>query len=73
MGWVIAFVVVAIVGMCLDSVAGKIVVGAGVVAIGLLLLAWITSADFFILLAKVCAVIIVVTITIIVLLAIIGK
>ena len=73
MGWVIAFVIVMVIGMCLDSIAGKIVIGAGVVALALLLLAWITSIDLFILLAKACAVVIVVVIAGVILLAIIGK
>ena len=72
MGWVIAIVVIAIIAACMDSTAGKVVIGAGVVALGLLLLSWITGAGFFITLAKACAVIIVVIIIGLILMAIIG-
>lgn len=73
MGTVILIVVVAIIAVCLDSVLGKIVIAAGVVAIGLLLLAWITSLNFFITLAKACAVIMVVTVVGAIVMAIVGK
>lgn len=73
MGWIVLVVIVALIAVCLDSVFGKIVIGAAVVAIGFLLLAWITSLHFFITLAKVCAVIMVVTVTGAILIAIVGK
>lgn len=73
MGWVSLFIVLMILGACLESVPGKIVIGSGVVAIGALLLAWITGVNFFISLAKACAVTIVVVITGVTLLAIIGE
>lgn len=73
MGWIIAVVVVVLIAMWLDSAPGKVVMGAGVVALGLLILSWITGADFLITLAKACAVIIVVVITAALLLAIIKK
>lgn len=75
--WIIAIAIIAVVigtiiTESLDSTCGKIVISAAVVAIGLLLLAWITDIDFFITLAKVCAAVIVVTIVGAILLAIIG-
>lgn len=62
MWWVVLIVIVALIAMSLESLIGKIVVGAAVVAIGLLLLRWITGLTIFITLAKVCAIVMVVTI-----------
>ena len=62
MFWVIIVVVIALIAVSLDSVPGKVVVGAAVLAIGLLLLRWITGITFFVTLAKACAVLMVVTI-----------
>ena len=62
MFWIVLLIICVLIAACLDSVLGKIVIGASVVAIGLLLLSWITGISFLITLAKVCAVIIVVTI-----------
>lgn len=59
MFWVVAIIVVAIIAAFLDSDVGKVVMGAGVIAIGMLLLSWISGMGFFVTLAKVCAVIIV--------------
>ena len=73
MFWVILIVVIMIVAACLDSTQGKIVVGAGVIALGLLLLSWITGVGFFITLAKVCAVVIVVVLVGSIVLDIIGN
>lgn len=72
MFWIVAIIMCAVVAACLDSVLGKIVVGAAVVAIGLLLLSWITGMSFFITLARACAAIIVVAIVGAILLAMIG-
>ena len=72
MFWVIVIIICAVIAASLDSLLGKIVIGAAVVAIGLLLLSWITGMSFLITLAKVCAVIIVVAIVGAILLAIIG-
>ena len=72
MFWIVVIIICAIIATSLDSVLGKIVIGAAVVAIGLLLLSWITGMSFLITLAKVCAVIIVVAIVGAILLAIIG-
>ena len=72
MGWVVFFVVLGVIAACLDSVPGKIVFGAGVIAVGLLLISWITGMEFLITLAKVCAVIVVIVLTGTILLAIIG-
>ena len=72
MFWIVIIIICAIIAACLDSVLGKIVIGAAVVAIGLLLLSWITGVGFLITLAKACAVIIVVAIVGAILMAIIG-
>lgn len=73
MFWGILIVVVMIIAACLDSKVGKIVIGAGVVALGFLLLSWITGAGFFITFAKACAVLIVVVLVGMIVLAIIGN
>ena len=72
MGWIVAIVIFAIIAAALDSIAGKIVFGSGVVAIALLMLSWITGFAFLITLAKACAVIIVIALAVALLLAIIG-
>ena len=72
MGWIVVIVIVALVAVSLESIPGKIVAGAAVIAIGLLLLSWITGFGFLITLAKVCAAIIVITIVGTILLALIG-
>lgn len=56
--WVI--IAFAIIAVCLDTVPGKIVFAAAIIAIGLLLLSWITGLSFFVSIAKGCAVLIVV-------------
>lgn len=61
MFWVVLFLV-AIIAVSLDTANGKIVIGAGITAIGMLLLKWITGIAFFVTLAKLCAVIMVVTV-----------
>lgn len=78
MFWIIAIVVIcSIVASVFDSVFnsafGRFVIGASVVAIGLLLLKWITGIGFFVTLAKACAAVIVVAVIGVILLAIIGK
>lgn len=72
MFWIVVIIIVALIAASLDSVLGKIVIGSAVVAIGLLLLAWITGVSFLLTLAKACAVIIVVAIVGAILMAIIG-
>jgi hypothetical protein len=72
MFWIVVIIICAIIAASLDSVLGKIVIGATVVATGLLLLSWITGVGFFMTLAKACAVIIVVSIVGAILMAIIG-
>ena len=62
MFWIVVIVICAIIAASLDSLIGKIVIGAAVVAIGLLLLSWITGVSVLVTLAKACAVIIIVTI-----------
>ena len=72
MGWIILIVILAIIAACLESLPGKLVAGSIVLAIGFLLLRWITGVELFITLAKVCAILIVITIVAAILLAIIG-
>ena len=62
MGWIILFVIIALVATFADSIPGKIVLCATVSAIGFLLLRWITGIVLFVTLAKVCAVVIVIVI-----------
>jgi len=70
MFWVVVIIIVALIAVSLESIFGKIVFGAGVVAIGCLLLRWITGLTLFVTLAKVCAIIMVVTIVAALLIAI---
>lgn len=70
MFWIVVLVIFAVIAVSLESTAGKIVFGAAVLALGLLLLAWIMDVSFLITLAKVCAVVIVVTIVAALLMAI---
>ena len=73
MWWVIVLVIIAMIAVGLESVPGKIIAGATVVAIGFLLLRWITGIGLLVTLAKVCAVVIVVTIVGSILIALIGR
>lgn len=52
---------VSLIAVCLDSALGKLVIGTAVIAIGLLLLRWITGLSLLVTLAKACAILIVVT------------
>ena len=70
--WVV-IVIVAIIFAILDTSAGKIVIGTGIVAIGLLLIYWVTGFSFLITLAKTCAVMIIITIVGVSLIAIINS
>ena len=72
MFWIIIIIICAIIAAFLDSALGKVVAVSAVVALGLLLLSWITGFGFLITLAKTCSVIIVVAIVGAVLFAIIG-
>ena len=72
MFWIIVIIIVTLIAVSLESIFGKIVFGAAVVAIGLLLLRWITGVGLFITLAKACAIIMVVTIVAALLIAIIN-
>lgn len=56
-----AIIIIALIAVCLDSISGKIVFCSAVIAIGLLLLSWIMGIELFVELAKICAVIIVIT------------
>ena len=72
MGWIIAIVAVVLISMFLESDLGKVVAGCGVIAIGLLLLKWITGWGFLVTLAKACAVIMVVVIIGVIVMALIN-
>lgn len=72
MFWVIVIIIVALIAVGLESIPGKIVAGASILAIGLLLLRWITGVALFVTLAKACAVVIVVVIVGTILLALFG-
>ena len=58
----VIFVVILIIGFCMESKTGKILLSTGLIALGCLLLDMITGFDLFITLAKLCAIIIVVVI-----------
>ena len=73
MFWIVAIIIVAVIASFMDSGLGKLVMSAGVIAIGLLLLKWITGVELFITLAKACAIIIVVVIIGMIVLAIAGN
>lgn len=72
MFWFVVIIICGIIAVILDTVPGKVVMGAAVVAIGSLLLYWITGIAFLITLAKICAIVIVVCIVGAVLAGIIG-
>ena len=72
MFWIVVIIIVALSAVGLESIPGKIVAGAAVVAIGLLLIKWITGITLFVTLAKVCAILIVIIIVGAILLAILG-
>ena len=61
--WVALIIIFAIIMVALDSDVGKFVIGFAVLAIGVLLLSWITGFDFLITLVKGCVAIIVILIT----------
>lgn len=73
MFWTILIIIIAIVAICLDSGFGKLVIGSGVVALGLLFLRLITGLSLFVTLAKLCAIIMIVVITGLIVMAIIGS
>ena len=59
MFWAVVIIAIIIIGFCMDSDIGKIILVAGVIALGMLLLTWITGIEIFVTLAKICAVIII--------------
>ncbi len=72
MGWIVLIVILTIIAACLESLPGKMIAGSAIVAIGCLLLRWITGVALFIIFAKACAIIIVITIVGIILSALMG-
>lgn len=72
MFWVVIIVICMICSAFFESLLGKIVACSTTMAIGFLLLRWITDVAFFITLAKACAIIIVVAFMLASLVALIG-
>ena len=70
--WTAIIIITIIISLLLDSALGKLITGAGVLALGLLIVSWITGFDLLIIFAKTCAVVIVVAIVGVILLALIG-
>lgn len=70
--WVAIIIAVAIIAVMIDSDAGKVFLGVGVIALGLLLLRWITGIGLLVTLAKACAVIMVVIVVGMILVSIFG-
>ena len=73
MFWVVLIIAVAIISVILDTRVGKITVSTGVVGVSLLLLSWITGLDIFVVLAKGCAIAIIVVVTGIIIVSIVNK
>lgn len=71
--WGVLFVAILIIGFCMESKVGRIIVSLGVVALGMLLLSLLTGWDFFVLLAQLCAIIIVVVIVGVIVMSILGS
>ena len=71
--WAVLVIVAMILAFCMESKAGKVVLSAGVIALGCLFLDLITGMDLFILLAQLCAIVVVVIIIAVIVLAIIGS
>lgn len=70
--WTAIIIIAIIISLLLDSALGKLITGAGVLALGLLIISWITGFVFLITLAKACAVIIVIANVGTILLALMG-
>ena len=54
--WVALVVIAIVIGVLMDSDMGKIGLAAAALAVGFLILQWITGWEFLITLAKICAV-----------------
>lgn len=72
MFWVGLIVAMVIISAFLESDVGKLLSVCGVVALGLLILKWITGWGIFISIAKICAVIIVVAVMVLLVVGIFG-
>lgn len=72
MFWVGLIVAMVIISAFLESDVGKLLSVCGVVALGLLILKWITGWGIFITIAKICAVIIVVAVMVLLVVGIFG-
>ena len=62
MSWIIIIIVLLIIGAMLDSTLGKIIITAGVLAIACLIISKLLEITFFVTLAKICGVVIVIAI-----------
>lgn len=72
MGWVVSIIALMIISACMESKTGKIILSAGMIALGCLVLDLITGMGLFVTLAKLCAIVIVVVIVGVIVFAIIG-
>ena len=72
MGWAVLIIALMIISACMESKTGKIILSAGMIALGCLVLDLITGMGLFVTLAKLCAIVIVVVIIGVIVLAIIG-
>lgn len=72
MGWAVLIIALMIISACMESKTGKIILSAGMIALGCLVLDLITGMGLFVTLAKLCAIVIVVVIVGVIVLAIIG-
>ena len=73
MFWIWLLIAAVIISSFLESDVGKLLSVCGVVALGLLILKWITGWGIFITIAKICAVIIVVAVMILLVIGIFGN
>ncbi len=73
MGWIILIVGLLVVSFCMESKAGKVILGCGVVAASLVFLSWLTGVSFLMTLAKLCVVIIVLIVVGLILLGIFSQ
>ena len=72
MGWAVLIIALMIISACMESKTGKIILSAGMIALGCLVVDLITGMGLFVTLAKLCAIVIVVVIVGVIVLAIIG-
>lgn len=73
MFWVILIIAALIIAAGLESTLGKIIIGCGVIALGFMLISWITGISFLVSIAKAFVVIIIIVIVVQVLMNIFEK